>query len=141
MCGKCGSRFPVTKQLSPASLMLSTGRQDRDCDISRHPRHGTTTRTRLAGEELDRAVAFYAGHVLADSTKRSYNSAKRRYHTFCTHNHITPLPLNDSPSAAHHTRAIAETSGSMAEGTHGADGIILWAAATLCTFLASYVLG
>ena len=40
-------------------------------------------------------MAFYAGHALADSTKRSYYSAKRRYHAFCTHNHITPLPLNE----------------------------------------------
>ena len=68
---------------------------DRDGGISRHPRRGTIPGIRLAGEELDRAVAFYAGHALADSTKRSYYSAKRRYHTFCTHNHITPLPLNE----------------------------------------------
>ena len=78
--------------LSPVSLMLSAGRQDRDSGISRHPRIGTTPGTRLAGKELDRAVVFYAGRALADSTIRSYNSAKRRYHTFCTHNHITPLP-------------------------------------------------
>ena len=37
--------------------------------------------------------AFYLGQALADSTKKSYKSAKRRYHSFCTVHNITPLPV------------------------------------------------
>ena len=40
-------------------------------------------------------MAFYTGQALADSTKKSYRSAKRRYNAFCQHNHITPLPVGE----------------------------------------------
>ena len=38
-------------------------------------------------------MAFYLGQALADSTKKSYKSAKRRYHSFCTVHNINPLPV------------------------------------------------
>ena len=73
--------------------MLPTGGPTRDSSTSRHPGRSAAPGTRLDGEELDRAVAFYTGQALADSTKKSYRSAKRRYHAFCQLNHIPPLPV------------------------------------------------
>ena len=62
-----------------------------------HPKSWTQcysrTQIRLDGEGLDRAVAFYLGQALADSTKKSYKSDKRRYHSFCTVHNINPLPV------------------------------------------------
>ena len=40
-------------------------------------------------------MAFYLGQALADSTKKSYKSAKRRYHSFCTVHNINPLPVRE----------------------------------------------
>lgn len=46
-------------------------------------------------QELDRSVEFYFRNGLANSTQRSYNSAKKRYACFCRSKNITPLPASE----------------------------------------------
>ena len=74
-------------------FLLSSGRPTGNSSITRSLGRSATPGPRLDGEGLDRAVAFYLGQALADSTKKSYKSATRRYHSFCTVHNINPLPV------------------------------------------------
>lgn len=46
-------------------------------------------------QELDRSVEFFFRNGLASSTQRAYNSAKKRYITFCLSVSIPPLPVTE----------------------------------------------
>ena len=74
---------------------LSTGRPAPLPSARRGSRSGIATRTQLDSEGLDRAVEFYVDNTLAKSTRQSYGSAKRRYHSFCSMFSMSPLPTNE----------------------------------------------
>ena len=46
-------------------------------------------------QELDRSVEFFFRNGLANSTQRTYNSAKKRYIMFCSSVNLPPLPVTE----------------------------------------------
>ena len=64
------------------------------CNISPRsgPRSDPPKRTRLDSQRLDESVDFFLDHALAKTTKKTYDSAKRRYISFCHACRLSPLP-------------------------------------------------
>ncbi len=94
-CAQCGSRCPVKKRPVTFPNVLSTGSATRVANTNRPSGHPVAEGTRLDAEGLGRVVDFYVGQALADSTRRSYLSAKKRYLNFCTLHKVTPIPTNE----------------------------------------------
>ena len=88
-------RRPITEQSSFISLVTPTGKPG----ASSHSRSPTGLadhiQTRLDVQALDRAVELYFSEGLASSTRKAYNSAKKRYAVFCRERRLTPLPVTE----------------------------------------------
>ena len=52
--------------------------------------------SRLAVARLDQLVLFYFKQALAQSTTRSYKSAKKKYLAFCCTVHCSPVPVSEA---------------------------------------------
>ena len=93
---KCGCRCIVQKSFDPLLISFTTGQP---CPIST-PRpmdqHVAHPETQLGLTRLDELAKDLFIKGLAPSTTRTYDSAKRRYLTFCQLYHLTPLPLSES---------------------------------------------
>ena len=74
---------------------LSPGEQGSCANSSVAARHSSGVEARLDIQELDTAVEFFFRNGLAESTQRSYNSAKRRYIHFCKSHNMSPIPASE----------------------------------------------
>ena len=87
-------RCTISRQPSTVSLSPSTGRTVPNTNPSGTPRSPRTVRAKLDMQELDRAVDFFQ-NGLAPSTRRTYNSAKKRYLAFCKDKDLPAIPVSE----------------------------------------------